>query len=140
MAKVLYVEDEVLIAMDGEAMLRDMGFESIVVAYSLPDAERAIAANNFDFALMDINLGDGQTSLRIADQLNERGTPIVFTSGYNCSEGLVAHLDVPLIEKPFDESVLRHAVFKALEARFAGQAAQPSHTRNSPMSPGRPSG
>ena len=84
---------------------------------------------------MDINLGVGQTSLRIADQLYERGTPIVFTSGYNCSEGLVAHLDVPLIEKPFDESVLRHAVFKALEARFKGQAAQPFHTRNTPMSP-----
>ena len=52
----------------------------------------------------------------------------------------MAHLDVPLIEKPFDEAVLRQAVLKALEARFAGEAAQPFHVRNSPMSPGRPPG
>jgi DNA-binding NtrC family response regulator len=111
---VLYVEDEALIAMDGEAILRDMGFEQISVFLSFRDAQAAISSQSFDLALLDINLGGGETSLPLADALLTKGTRIMFASGYNSSEGLVDHFKVPLVQKPFDETSLRTAVMKTL--------------------------
>jgi CheY-like chemotaxis protein len=112
---VLYVEDEVLIALDGEVMLRELGFERITVAFSFPDAEAAIRQQTFDFALLDINLGDGRTSLPLADRLLAAGTRVVFASGYNSAEGLVGHLNAPMIQKPIDEAALRRVVDRLLD-------------------------
>ena len=116
---VLYVEDEVLIALDGEVMLQELGFERITVAFSFPDAEAAIQEQTFDFALLDINLGDGRTSLPLADRLLAAGTRVIFASGYNPAEGLVEHLNAPVIQKPFDEMALRRAVDKLLDTPAA---------------------
>jgi DNA-binding response OmpR family regulator len=113
---LLYVEDEVLIALEGEVMLRELGFERITVAFSFPAAEAAIREQDFDFALLDINLGDGHTSLPLADRLLAAGTRVIFASGYNSAEGLVKHLDAPMVQKPFDEAALRQAVDTVLGA------------------------
>lgn len=112
--RVLYVEDEVLIALDGEMMLRDLGFEQITVALSFSDADFALRDRTYDFALLDINLGSGRNSLPLADRLLEGGTRVLFASGYNSAEGLVKHLNAPMIQKPFDESLLRRAVTRLL--------------------------
>lgn len=129
--KVLYVEDEPLIAMDGEGMLRDIGFDDIQVAMTLADALAILKSNRFDIAVMDINLGSGDTSLPLAEVLSARGTPIVFTSGYNSSpnDGITRY--GPRIEKPFDETTLYKAVMSvadrigALDTAVACTAAQP---------------
>lgn len=114
--KVLYVEDEPLIAMDGEAMLREIGFDDVVVALTLADAQAAIDTQGFDLALMDINLGSGETSMPIAATLSERGTRVVFASGYNSSAGIATSSYGARVEKPFDKSMLLRAVLAA----FAG--------------------
>ena len=112
---VIYVEDEPIIAMDGQAMLEDMGFASVAVCYSLADAKAALEQQQrFDFGLLDINLGGGETSLGLAKQLQDQGTPIVFASGYNPDEQIVAKFEVPLVVKPFDDTALRHAIRKSL--------------------------
>lgn len=120
--KVLYVEDEVLIAFDGEAIMRDMGFEEITMAFSLHDAREATERSPFDLAVLDINLGGGDTSLGLADALLARGTRVLFTSGYNSSEGMTAHLKAPLVQKPFDAGTLETAIGAALEARTEPRA------------------
>lgn len=112
--RVLYVEDEVLIALDGEEALRDMGFEDVVVAMSYKDAEAAIAREEFDLALLDINLGGGQTSLTLADTLFEKGSKVLFISGYTTTEGLRNRLKAPLLPKPFDEKTLLAAIESVL--------------------------
>lgn len=114
--KVLYVEDEPLIAMDGEAMLRDIGFDDIHLALTFADALVILRSSaRFDIAIMDINLGNGDTSLPLAEILGMRGTPVIFTSGYNVSPGDVISRFGPRIEKPFDEATLLKAVLSAAE-------------------------
>ena len=107
---VLYVEDEVLIAMDGEETLREMGFADVSVAMSYADAQATISRNRFDLALLDINLGGGQTSFTLADVVVAKGTKVIFLSGYTSSEGLLSRLKGPLIGKPFDANSLAEAI------------------------------
>ena len=113
--KVLYLEDEALIALDGEAILNEMGFSDVSVVMSLEDAKSAVDAKEFDLALLDINLGGGKTSFSLADTLRAKGVPLIFLSGYTATEGLTRNLDAPLVSKPFDEHSLRHAIEKALD-------------------------
>jgi DNA-binding NtrC family response regulator len=111
--KALYVEDEALIAMDGEEILRGMGIGDVCVAYSIGDAMKAKANTRFELALLDVNLGDGESSIKLAEELIAAGTVVVFASGYNPSEGIVGDLDAPLVVKPFDESTIRAAFQEA---------------------------
>ncbi len=115
--KALYLEDEALIAMDGEEILRSMGIGEVHVAYTVSDAVQAASRTKFDLALLDVNLGDGQSSVKFAEDLIRGGTLVVFASGYNPSEGLVANLRVPLVVKPFDENAIRSAFAAALDRR-----------------------
>jgi len=112
--KVLYLEDEALIALDGEAILNELGFSDVSVVMSLEDAASVVAANDFDLALLDINLGSGKTSLSLADTLRAKGVPLIFMSGYTATEALTRNLDAPLVAKPFDEYSLRAAIEKVL--------------------------
>lgn len=103
--------------MDGEEILRAMGVGEVYVAYSVTDAAKALMQNSFDMALLDVNLGDGQSSVKLAEDLVSRGTVVVFASGYNPSEGIVAGLDVPMVVKPFDEHTIRAAFQDAFMRR-----------------------
>jgi DNA-binding NtrC family response regulator len=103
--------------MDGEEILRAMGIGEVYVAYSINDATAAMAQASFDIALLDVNLGDGQSSVKLAEHLVSRGTVVVFASGYNPSEGIVGSLDVPMVVKPFDEHTIRAAFQEAFARR-----------------------
>ncbi|MEZ5854385.1 MAG: PAS domain-containing protein [Hyphomicrobiaceae bacterium] len=113
--RVLYVEDEPLIAMDGEATLRDLGFENIVMALTYADARSRISEQTFDLALMDINLGGGQTSLPLAKMLAAQGSRVILASGYSSTGEHVGSQLGLRIEKPFDEEVLLRAVLRVME-------------------------
>ena len=39
-------------------------------------------SNRIDFALLDVNLGDGETSFATAEILRARGVPFAFVTGY----------------------------------------------------------
>jgi CheY-like chemotaxis protein len=108
---VLYVEDEPLIAMDGEAMLRELGCEKVTVVMTFEDARMAVHDNRFDLAVMDINLGGGKTSLPLVEPLKLAGTRVVLASGYNSGQ---AEDDTIRVEKPFDEETLFRAIQSAL--------------------------
>lgn len=113
--KVLYVEDEPLIAMDGEATLRDLGFDDIVMALTFNDAQEKIATQNFDLALLDINLGGGQSSMPLAKELASKGVRVILASGYNSTgEHVVSQFGLR-IEKPFDEKTLLRALLRVME-------------------------
>ncbi|MEZ5819015.1 MAG: response regulator [Hyphomicrobiaceae bacterium] len=109
--RILYVEDEPLIAMDAEAMLHELGCEEIVIAMTFEDARAAIQDNQFDLAIMDINLGGGKTSLPLVAPLRRAGTGVVLASGYNSGR---PEDDTIRLEKPFDEEALLRALRSAL--------------------------
>lgn len=111
---VLLVEDNMIIAMDGEDALRDLGAE-VVTAAGVGRAREAIAVHPVDLAVLDFNLGN-ETSLPIADLLAERGVPFLFATGYGDGLDLPERFgDVMLLKKPYSGATLAQAIAPMLE-------------------------
>jgi CheY-like chemotaxis protein len=107
--KVLIVEDEMLVMMGIEDMLSDLGCTAISVASNVDTALDLIAANDFDFATIDVNL-NGEQSYPVARALDQRGVPFAFSTGYGehgVDEGFG---DRPVLTKPFSNRQLLAAV------------------------------
>ncbi|MGN7127150.1 response regulator [Methylorubrum thiocyanatum] len=68
--RILVVEDEVLIALELECLLEDLGHVSIGVAGSSADAIALGRTASPDVALVDIHLVDGPTGVEVARQLS----------------------------------------------------------------------
>ncbi|GHC74919.1 HWE histidine kinase domain-containing protein [Limoniibacter endophyticus] len=79
--RILLVEDNLIIAMDGEDILTLLGATEVVTASSVSQALELIEERSFDLALLDINLGN-ETSHRIAEKLLGGPTKFVFATGY----------------------------------------------------------
>lgn len=109
----LYLEDEVLVALDGEMILRDMGFASVTILHDLKAAKDHLDTHTVDFALLDVNLGDGTNSLALAADLVGNGVHVAFVSGYNKSEGIMPDT-IPLAGKPFSKTTIRAIVSEAI--------------------------
>ncbi len=113
---VLLLEDSMLIALDIEEALKALGANHVVTASSVRQARDAIAAAPIDFAILDINLGS-ETSLTIAEELRERGTPFVFASGYGEQAQLTeAFAKDEVISKPYGKTEIADA-FRRVTAR-----------------------
>ena len=102
-SKLLYVEDEVIVALDvSDGLEHDLGFD-VHMVHNLSSAMAKCESTQFDCALLDMNLGNGENSLALGLMLAERGTHVVFASGYNRNE--IATIDAfQLVEKPFQLS------------------------------------
>lgn len=97
---VLVVEDEVILALDISEGLKADHQLDVAVAYTLKTAVVLASERTFDYALLDLNLGLGENSADLGQQMADRGTFVVFTSGYNRNE--VEGIDgFALITKPF---------------------------------------
>jgi DNA-binding NarL/FixJ family response regulator len=85
--QILLVEDDVLIAIGEERMLKSNGYD-VSIARSAEEAIAAVNASPPDIILMDINLGHGLMEGTEAAQiiLREHDLPIVFLSGHSEKE------------------------------------------------------
>lgn len=102
--RVLVLEDNYIIALEAEDILRSLGIEHVEIASSTAEANRLIEAQSFDFALLDVNLVN-ETSFDFAGLLLARGVAFGFVSGYGEDSIFpVALRDIPRISKPFDET------------------------------------
>ncbi|EQA97733.1 HWE histidine kinase domain-containing protein [Sphingobium indicum] len=115
---VLLVEDNMIIAMDGEDALRDLGAE-VITAASVSRAREAIANHEVDLAVLDFNLGN-ETSLPVAELLAERGVSFLFATGYGDGLDLPERFgDVTLLKKPYSGTTLAQAIAPVLEENEA---------------------
>ena len=104
---VLVLEDNPLIAMDEEAMLKKFENPNVFIAFSVADAENILVGNAVDFALLDVEL-EGETSEAIATRLHSSKVPFAFVSGYDDAGGLLGCFSgVPSLVKPLSENALR---------------------------------
>ena len=107
---VLVLEDNPLIAMDEEAMLKKFENPNVFVAASVADAETILGGNTVDFALLDVEL-EGETSEPIASRLLSSKVPFAFVSGYDDAGGLHGQFaGIPSLLKPLSENALRDAL------------------------------
>jgi DNA-binding NtrC family response regulator len=81
-ARILVVEDEMLVGMDLAMMLEDWGYHPDGPHASVRDSLSAIRESRPDAAILDMNLGRGETSMPVAEALQEQGIPFVFLTGY----------------------------------------------------------
>jgi len=107
--RILIVEDEMLVAMNIEDMLLDLGHEVAGIASRLEPALALAAEGEFDLALLDVNLA-GQASFPVAAILRGRGLPFLFATGYGV-KGLVEEFrSSPVLQKPFRAADLGAAI------------------------------
>ena len=88
-----------LVLMNIEDMLADLGCESVTAAATVDQAMALIEAQVFDAALLDMNL-NGTKSFPVADKLAALGVPFVFSTGYSAQDMRVGYRDRALLKKP----------------------------------------
>lgn len=111
---VLLLEDEFLIALDAEQILKDLGVQQVEIAATLTDAEVLAREGRFDVALLDVNV-NGQMSFNLARSLRSRGVPVVFTTGYELKDSAIPDVDPDLcVSKPYTSERLRQVLCAAL--------------------------
>lgn len=110
--RVLVVEDEVIVAMLMEDMLRELGYEVAALSTHLDQAVELARDTDIDFAVLDLNL-NGRLSYPVADALRERGVPYIFATGYGAKILVPPYGGTPTLQKPFHLDDLRRILVDA---------------------------
>ena len=88
-----------LVLMLVEDMLADLGCTSVKAAASVEQALKLIGTNDFDVAMLDMNL-NGDRTHAVADALSAKGVPFIFATGY-ASHVHEGHGSRPILTKPY---------------------------------------
>lgn len=113
---VLIIEDEPLIAMELEQIVRDLGHDVAGIATTHEDAVAAFEDTDAGLVLADIQLADGSSGIdAVQDILARAPVPAIFITAY--PERLLTGGRVEptfLISKPFRENTVRAAISQSL--------------------------
>ena len=125
-ATLLVLEDDMLINITVSDLLREAGC-TVTSCTNLREAWAAFERENFDGAVLDIDLGRRQTSYEIAGALEQAGVPIVFLTGYLRWAIPARWTRHPICRKPCVSAELRRALAQAMAQRAAAdQEREPS--------------
>jgi DNA-directed RNA polymerase specialized sigma24 family protein/CheY-like chemotaxis protein len=113
---VLIIEDEPIIAMDIEAIVRDLGHAVVGIAVTRDEAVTMAAAAGPGLILADIQLADDSSGIdAVADILADSDIPVVFITAFP-ERLLTGQRPEPtfLITKPFQQATLKATIAQAL--------------------------
>jgi DNA-binding response OmpR family regulator len=113
---VLVVEDEFMVSMLIEDLLRGWGVSKITTASSVHGALTALKSKLPDVALLDVMLGD-HASFPTAEILKSKNVPFLFVTALTDSGMIPEWRDHPRIEKPFADTELKAALQRVLSAQ-----------------------
>jgi PAS domain S-box-containing protein len=113
-ARVLLVEDEVLLAMETANHLESVGAIPVGPANTLDVGMALASSGEFDCAVLDLNLG-GFSAEPLVELLKARNTPFVVVTGYETTE----FTDVVVLRKPVNHTELVRALANQLEIQEA---------------------
>ncbi len=114
--KVLIIEDEPIISLDLQSIVKEMGHAVAAIATTRDEAVRAARRTEPGLVLADIKLADGSSGIDAVRQiLSEVQVPIVFITAYP-ERLLTGERPEPtfLVTKPFVPETVRVAVSQAL--------------------------
>ncbi len=123
-ARVLIIEDEPIIAMDIETIVRDLGHEVTGVAVTRDEAVALAMEDRPGLVLADIQLADDSSGIdAVKDILAEFQVPVIFITAFP-ERLLTGERPEPtfLITKPFQRSTVKAAISQAL---FFDQSTAP---------------
>ncbi|WP_294268830.1 response regulator, partial [uncultured Sphingomonas sp.] len=124
-ARVLIIEDEPIIAMDIETIVRDLGHEVTGVAVTRDEAVALAMEDRPGLVLADIQLADDSSGIdAVKDILAEFEVPVIFITAFP-ERLLTGERPEPtfLITKPFQRSTVKAAISQAL---FFDQSTVPA--------------
>jgi CheY-like chemotaxis protein len=107
--QVLIVEDQYLVADQMSRAVRALGGQVVGPAPQAQAALDLIAGGAIDLAVLDVNLG-GHDVYPAAMELERRGVPYIFATGYERWVIPQAFQDAPHLEKPVTARALGEAV------------------------------
>jgi CheY-like chemotaxis protein len=112
--RILVIEDQILIALSAQDMLRDAGADVVIATRTSEAAEYLSASPPFDGAVIDLNLGEGYDDSLVTIAIG-RGIPVVFATGYGREESMSpAFADIPVALKPYTGHMLVSALRVAM--------------------------
>jgi DNA-binding response OmpR family regulator len=127
-ARILIVEDEMLVAIELEGLLEDLGHDPVGIVPDLQAAELYFD-EALDLALVDLNLRDGLTGPEIGKRLGERGVTVVFVTANPSLLGNGVAGAIGVITKPTDGQTVKAAVDYALGLREGRLVSPPPALR-----------
>jgi DNA-directed RNA polymerase specialized sigma24 family protein len=122
---VLIIEDEILIALDLEQLVENLGHRTIGIARTRAEAIALSKGKRPGLILADIQLADGSSGLEaVNDLLNSFEVPVIFITAHP-ERFLTGERPEPafLISKPYQQSTVSALVSQALF--FERNATQP---------------
>jgi DNA-directed RNA polymerase specialized sigma24 family protein len=128
---VLIIEDEVLIALDLEALVAGLGHRVIGVARTHKEAIALAQAKRPGLILADIQLADGSSGLEAVNELlRSFDAPVIFITAYP-ERFLTGERPEPafLISKPFQPAIVSAIASQALFFAGADNSAKPAQSR-----------
>ena len=108
MLNILIVEDEALVAMDLEMMIKKIVPAAIVIEASVA-ATKKVLHEALDFAFLDVDVTNGKT-FEIAEILEGQHVPFVFISGSRQDQLPFELRSAPFIPKPFYPAQIESAL------------------------------
>lgn len=111
---VLIVEDEFYLAKDIQQTLKAVGARLLGPFPGNAEARAALGDQTPEVAVLDVNLGQGP-DFSLADELRERGVPVIFFTGYDRDVIPQRFADATRLEKPVDGARLVRAAEAACE-------------------------
>ncbi|MBK1440994.1 response regulator [Parapedobacter sp. ISTM3] len=116
--KILIVEDQLIITMDLEYMLEELGYQVCGVSTTYEDAIAAIKSSQPDLILVDIILSGEKTGIDLAHKINSTfHIPFIFLTSHadrSTIEAAKSTRPAGYIVKPFN----RNDVYAAIEIAF----------------------
>jgi CheY-like chemotaxis protein len=113
---VLIIEDEPIISMDLEQIVRDLGHDVVATVATRDEAADATATQKPGLVLADIQLADGSSGIdAVKDIFTRFSVPVIFVTAYP-ERLLTGERPEPtfLITKPFLQSTVKAAIGQAL--------------------------
>lgn len=112
---ILVLEDEPFIALDLQLAFEDEGAEAHI-ATTCDDAIAIMARVDLDAAVLDVNLGGGQTCEQAAAALRQQNIPFILHTGDLDRQGeMLRSLEAKVIPKPTPAIHVARSLLEMLE-------------------------
>lgn len=111
---VLLLEDNLIVALETEDLLRQLGATSVEAVSSIEAAREVVARSAVGFAVLDIHVGN-ETSYDFAGLCARHNISFIFASGYDSSVALdETFSEIAVVRKPYQLDDVAAAVSAAL--------------------------
>ena len=121
-ARLLLVEDELMVGLFMQDLLKTIGYHPTEPIGRLSEAISAATQERFEGAILDMNL-NGEIVYPLAELLTEQRVPFVFVTGYGAHSLDPRFTRVPVLQKPVVQDELAGALDRVLGRASRAKAA-----------------